>query len=135
VIANSPTLFLYLTYLLHAPDGSTPWKFVGPLPDQVRHPQVKSPEEWLSAGHPVGPSMVWIRGMGDPKTDGPMDEAAQELGRACGTQTSRLMMRDPWYEWKQRMFPEMKVLQWRIEVREYDCPPAGSPEIFHIPRP
>jgi hypothetical protein len=45
------------------------------------------------------------------------------------------MMRDPGYEWKQRMFPEMRALQWRIEVREYDCPPAGSPEIFHIPRP
>jgi hypothetical protein len=135
VIANSPAFFIDLTYILHAPDGSTPWKFVGPLPDQVRHPQVKSPEEWLSAGHPVGPSMVWIRGMGDPKSDRPMDEAAQELGRACGMQTSRLMMRDPGYEWKQRMFPEMKALQWRVEVREYDCPPAGSPEIFHIPRP
>jgi len=135
VISNNPTFFFYLTYILHAPDGSMPWKFVGLLPDQVRHPQVKSPKEWLAAGHPVVPSMVWTRGMGDPQTDGPMDEAAQELGRACGTQTSRLMMRDPGYEWKQRIFPEMKGLQWRVEVREYDCPPAGSPEIFHIPRP
>jgi hypothetical protein len=135
VIANNPTFFFYLTYLLYAPDGSTPWKVVGMLPDQVRNSQVKSPEEWLAAGHPVGPSMVWIRGIGDPRTDGAMAEAAQELGRACGTQTSRLMMRDPGYEWKQRVLPKMKVLQWRVEVREYDCPPAGSPEIFHIPRP
>jgi hypothetical protein len=135
VIANNPTFFFYLTYLLHAPDESTPWKFVGLLPDQVRHSQVKSPEEWLAAGHPVGPSMIWIRGMGRPQTDRPMDEAAQELGRACGTQTSRLMMRDPGYEWNERIFPEVKGLQWRVEVREYDCPPAGSPEIFHIPRP
>jgi hypothetical protein len=135
VIANNPTFFFYLTYILHAPGGSTPWKFVGLLPDQDRHPQVKSAEEWLAAGHPVGPSMVWIHSMGDPRTEGPMDEAAQELGRACGTQTSRLLMRDPGYEWKQRLFPERKGLQWRVEVREYDCPPAGSPEIFHIPRP
>ena len=134
VIANNPSFFFYLTYILRAPEGATPWKFVGLLPDQVRHPQVKSPEEWLAGGHPVGPSMVWIRGMGGPQPGGPVDEAARELGSACGTQTSRLMMRDPGYEWKQRLFPELGELQWRIEVREYDCSPPGSQEIYQIPR-
>jgi hypothetical protein len=135
LVANNRSFFLYLTYILHAPDGSIPWKFVGVLPDQVRHPRVKSPEEWLAAGHPVGASMIWVRGLGDPQSDRPMDEAAHELGSACGTQTSRLMMRDPGYEWKQRFFPEMNALQWRVEVREYDCSPSSSKEIFQIPPP
>jgi hypothetical protein len=133
LIANNPSFFFYLTYILHAPDGGAPWKFIGLLPDQVRHPRVKSPEEWLAAGHPVGPSMIWVRGMGDSRSDRPMDEAANELGSACGTQTSRLTMRDPGYEWNQRIFPEMSALQWRVEVREYDCSPSGSQEIFQIP--
>jgi len=133
LIATNPSFFFYLTYILQAPDAGTPWKFAGLLPDQVRHPRVKSPEEWLAAGHPVGPSMIWVRGMSTSQTDRAMDEAAHELGGACGTQTSRLMMRDPGYEWKQRLFPEMSALQWRVEVREYDCAPSGSQEIFHIP--
>jgi hypothetical protein len=133
LIANNPSFLFYLTYILHTPDGGTPWKFAGLLPDQVRHPRVKSPEEWLAAGHPVGPSMIWVRGVGSPQTDQPMDEAAHELGSACGTQTSRLLMRDPGYEWKQRIFPEMTAMQWRVEVREYDCAPSRSQEIFPIP--
>ena len=133
VISNNPPFFFYLTYILHAPEGSTPWKFAGLLPDDVSHPQVKSPQEWLASGRPVGPSMTWIRGAGDPRTDGPMDEVALDLGRACGTQTSRLMMRDPGYEWKHRFFPDMVEPLWRVEIREYDCPPAGSQEIFQVP--
>jgi hypothetical protein len=133
LISNNPSLFFYMTYILHAPEGATPWKFAGLLPEQVQHPRVKSPQDWLASGHPVGPGMIWIRGVGDPQMNGPMEEAAAELGRSCGAQTSRLTMRDPGYAWKQRFFPEMDEPQWRIEIREYDCPPAGSPEIYQIP--
>jgi hypothetical protein len=133
LISNNPSLFFYMTYILHAPEGVTPWKFVGLLPDQVQHPRVKSPQDWLASGHPVGPGMIWIRGVGDPQMNGPMEEAAAELGRSCGAQTSRLTMRDPGFAWKQRLFPGMDEPQWRIEIREYDCPAAGSPEIYQIP--
>jgi hypothetical protein len=133
LISNDPSLFFYLTYILHPPDGTTPWRFRGLLPEQVRHPQVKSPQEWLASGHPVGPSMIWIHGAGDPRENGSMEEAAADLGRACGTQTSRLTMRDPGYAWKQRFFPEWKEPQWRIEIREYDCSPSSSQEIYQIP--
>ena len=133
LISNNPSLFFYLTYILRAPEGTNPWKFAGLLPEQVHHPQVKSPEDWLASGHPVAQSMIWIRGEGERQTDGPMDEAAVELGRACGAQTSRLTMRDAGYDWKRRFFPEMDEPQWRIETREYDCSPASSQEIFQIP--
>jgi hypothetical protein len=134
LIANNPSFFFYLTYVLHAPTSATPWKFEGLLPYQVRHPQVMSAAEWLGSGHPVGPSMTWIHGEGAPQMEGPMEDAARELGQACGAQTSRLMLRDSGYTWKQRIFPERINLQWRVEIREYDCPPAGSQQIFNIPR-
>src|SRR5579872_104399 len=126
LISNNPPLFFYLTYILHAPQEVVPWRFAGLLPDQVHHPRVKYPQDWLVSGHAVGPAMIWIRGVGDPQLNGPMEEAATELGRSCGAQTSRLTMRDPGYAWKQRFFPEMDEPQWRIEIREYDCSPAGS---------
>ena len=133
LISNDFPLFFYMTYVLHAPQGSAPWKFVGLLPDQVQHPQVKSPQDWLAAGHPVGPSMIWIHGAGDPPSDAPMEEAAAELGRSCGAQTSRLTVRDSGYVWKQRFFPEWDEPQWRVEIREYDCSSSSSQEIFQIP--
>jgi hypothetical protein len=133
VISNNPSFFFYLTYILRAPDESADWKFAGVLPDSVRYPNVTSADEWMASGHPFAPTVMWIRGMAGPQTGGPMNEAAHELDRACGARVSRLMMRDQGYVWKQRFFPEPGESPWRIEVREYDCAPATSPEIFSIP--
>ena len=133
VISNNPSFFFYLTYILRAPDEGADWKFTGMLPDTVHYPNVMSGDEWLAAGHPFAPTVVWIRGMADPQTQGPMDAAAHELDKACGARTSRLTMRDQGYEWKERFFPQLGELQWRIEVREYDCAPATSPEIYPLP--
>jgi len=127
VVANNPSFFFYLTYILRVPENGASWKFAGMLPDQVQQAQVKSPEQWLGAGHPFAPSMIWVRGMGGQITEGPMDQAAQELDHGCGARTSRLFMRDEGYKWKQSIFPERDELPWRIEVREYDCS-AGSPD-------
>lgn len=133
VIANNPSFFFYLTYILRVPESGLSWKFAGMLPDQVLHPQVKSPEQWLAAGHPFAPSMIWVRGMGGQITEGPMEQAAQELDHGCGARTSRLIMRDEGYKWKQRIFPERDELPWRIEVREYDCSFASSDPILRVP--
>jgi hypothetical protein len=133
VISNNPSFFFYLTYILHAPDESATWKFQGVLPDTVRYPNVFAPDEWIAAGHPYAPTVLWIRGMDGPQTGGAMDDAMQQLDHACGARTSRLMMRDQGYVWKQKFFPQLGELPWRIEVREYDCAPATSPEIFPIP--
>lgn len=126
VIANNPSFFFYLTYILRVPESSASWKFAGMLPDQVRHPQVLSPEQWLAAGHPFTASMVWVRGLGGQITGGPIEMAAQELDHDCGARTSRLYMRDEGYEWKQRLFPDRDDQRWRIEVREYDCSEVAS---------
>jgi len=42
-------------------------------------------------------------------------------------------VRDDGYTWKQKFFPVSDELPWRIEIREYDCAAATSPEIFSIP--
>jgi hypothetical protein len=133
IIANNPSFFFYLTYILRVPENGATWKFAGMLPDQVQHPQVKSPEQWLASGHPFAPSLIWVRGMGGQITEGPMEQAAQELDHGCGARTSRLFMRDEGYKWKQRIFPERDELPWRIEVREYDCGAASPNPIFRTP--
>jgi Dolichyl-phosphate-mannose-protein mannosyltransferase len=133
IIANNPSFFFYLTYILRAPGGGADWKFAGVLPDSVHYPNVMSADQWLAAGHPFAPTVLWIRGMDGPQPGGSMDDAAHELDQACGARTSRLTMRDQGFEWKKRFAPELGELQWRIEIREYDCGPATSPEIFPIP--
>jgi hypothetical protein len=133
VVANNPSFFFYLTYILRVPENTGAWKFAGMLPEQVLHSQVKSPEQWLASDHPFAPSMIWVRGMGGQITDGPMEQAAQELDHGCGARTSRLFMRDEGYKWKQRFFPERDELPWRIEVREYDCGAASPDQTLRIP--
>jgi hypothetical protein len=133
VIANNPSFFFYLSYDLRVPDNGATWNFAGVLPDDVHHPHVVSADEWLASGRPLATTMVLVRGVADPLTQGPMDDAAHQLGQSCGTQTSRLMMRDDGYAWKQRFFPGASGLPWRIEVREYDCASTNSKQIFRIP--
>ena len=133
VIADSPSFFLYLTYALRVPNQNVSWKLVGLLPDQILHPQVLSPVEWSLARRPVGTKMIWIRGMNGPYSGASMDSVAQELDHACGSRMSRLMMRDTGYSWKEKIFPELGESPWRIEIREYDCGPTSSQEIYPIP--
>ena len=133
VIANNPSFFFYLTYVLRVPDQGANWKFAGVLPDSVRYPNVMSADEWMASGHPFAPTILWIHGMADPQTEGPMNAAEHELDQACGARISRLMMRDLGFAWKQKFFPRPGESPWRIEVREYDCASATSPEIFRIP--
>jgi hypothetical protein len=133
VISNDPTFYFYLTYILRVPDQGANWKFLGALPDTVRYPHVMSADQWLASGHPFTPVISLIRGMAEPQTQASMDAAAHELDQACGARTSRLLMRDDGYTWKQRFFPQPGELPWRIEIREYDCAPATSPEVFPLP--
>jgi hypothetical protein len=133
VIANHPAFLLYLTYDLRVPSQNGPWRFEGLLPDSVRHPQVYSPEAWLTAGHPPGGKMILIRGGLESGGNGPIDNAARQLDLACGSISSRLRMRDEGYKWKQRFFPQVHEPQWRIEIREYDCDSSNSKQVYPLP--
>jgi hypothetical protein len=135
VIADDPSFLFYLTDLLHLPAHNGPWKFEGSLPDEVRHPQVYSPADWLASGHPPGGKMILVRRGNESEGNEPIDKAARELDQACGSISSRLRVRDDGYNWKQRFFPQQGEPQWRIEIREYDCDSSNSKQIYRIPPP
>lgn len=133
VIGNNPSFFFYLTYALQLPRTSGPWRFAGTLPVDVRDPQVMLPEDWLAAGHPIAQKMVWVRGMAWGQPEAPMHDAASLLDKSCGARVTHRWLRDSGFEWKQRFFPQLHELLWRVEIREYDCGAAGSKEILHFP--
>jgi hypothetical protein len=133
VVSNSRPFFFYLTYALQQPTSGAPPKLQGLLPNFGALPNVKTAQQWLSAGHPMAPAMIWIHGADDADSEAPMDDAAKALDNTCGSRVSRLMMRDAGFAWKQRFLPDAASSQWRIESREYDCTPANSLEIYPIP--
>jgi len=130
VIADHPSFLLYLTYALHIPTQNGPWTYQGSVTEFAHHPQIFSSAGWLAAGHPIGAKMILVRaGVGSS----PIGDAAKQLDQACGSISSRLMVRDQGYAWKQRFFPQRDEPQWQIEIREYDCGSPNSKEIFRIP--
>jgi hypothetical protein len=133
VISNSPAFFLYLTYALQDTISGAPPRLDYILPDQARESRAQSPEEWLAAGHPTVYKTIWIRGPAESSLQKPMDDAAQELDHGCGSRTARLSTRDTGYAWKEKYLPDAGYLEWRIEVREYECLSDKSPIILTIP--
>jgi hypothetical protein len=133
VVSNSPSFFLYLSYALQNPITDATKKLDGVLPDQIHDPRVQSPEQWLAAGHPIGPNMIWVHGSTASEPEKPIDDASHELDHACGARNSRLTTRDAGYSWKQKYIPSPINLEWRIEVREYDCIPDNGQIILTIP--
>jgi hypothetical protein len=133
IISNSRPFFFYLTYALRPPTSGPESKLDGLLPDSPPQSNVKTAPQWLSAGHPIAPAMLWIHGVDDRASEGAMDDVARELDHVCGSRVSRLMARDAGFAWKQRFLPEAAAVQWRIESRQYDCASSNSQEIFPIP--
>ncbi len=76
VVSNSRPFFLYLTYALQPPTASLQPILVGLLPDFAAQPAVKTAQQWLSAGHPMNPTMIWIHGADDPDSEAAMENAA-----------------------------------------------------------
>ena len=72
VLSNSEPFFFYLTYAVQAPPEVRPWRFSGVLPDAVRYPGVWSPEDWVAAGRPLTPYVVWIRGVSPVRGPNPL---------------------------------------------------------------
>jgi hypothetical protein len=133
LISDQPAFLFYLTYDLRAPRENGPWRFEGLLPNAVKHPQVVSPEGWLTAQHPGGGKIVLVRSAREPGDDAPVDQAARELDASCGSISSRLRVRDEGYALKHRFLPQLHAPLWRIEIREYDCDSSNSRQIYRIP--
>jgi hypothetical protein len=133
VISDQPAFLFYLTYDLHAPKENGPWRFDGLLPDAVKHPQVFSPEGWLTAQLPANGKVVLVRSAQEPGDNAPVDQTTRELDASCGSISSRLRARDEGYAWKHRFLPQLHAPLWRIEIREYDCDSSNSKQIYRVP--
>jgi hypothetical protein len=126
VIADDPAFLLYLTYTLHIPNENGPWKYEGSVTEFVHHPQIYSPADWLASQPAASRTMLLVRAGNEPGIDLPMDDVARQLDKACGSISSRLMVRDEGQAWKKRYLGRLNEPLWSIEVREYDCGAANS---------
>ncbi|HJY87355.1 MAG TPA: hypothetical protein VKE24_11010 [Candidatus Acidoferrales bacterium] len=69
--------------------------------------------------------MVFLaKGVPAGSPNGPLQEAEHWLDACCNLHSDRRLLRDPGYELKQRFFPELGQMPWRILVREYTCADA-----------
>ena len=126
VLTNSESYFFYLTYALQAPSSVRPWRFSGVLPDHVHYPQVWGAYRWAAAGRPISSYVLWVRGMSPPSQAQALNEADDWLSHRCGDRVDRYLVRDPGYVWKQRFFPQLGELPWRIEIHQYICAADGA---------
>jgi hypothetical protein len=130
VVGNNPSFFFYLTYALVSP------KFTGVLPVSVTHPLVWNSSQWNSIGHPTSTSILWVRGMAwsgnsaPPRAD-QMQIAGEWLDQYCVRDAMSHLLRDPGYGVKDRFYPELGEIPWRIEIRRYSCGDSFS----HNPLP
>jgi hypothetical protein len=139
LVSDSRPLLFYLTYALRVPTSAQPKQFEGLIPNSAQWPNVTTPDQWLSSGHPILPTMIWIRGPVDSRSAGStaksLADAGNTLDTNCGARQSRLMMPDRGYLWKQKYLRETPEEIWRIEIRQYDCASSNSIEIYPIPKP
>jgi len=63
--------------------------------------------------------------MSPPSAAQPLNDADDWISHRCGDRVDRYLVRDPGYVWKQRFFPELGELPWRIEVHQYICSADG----------
>ncbi|HJY88389.1 MAG TPA: hypothetical protein VKE24_16260 [Candidatus Acidoferrales bacterium] len=123
-ISNHPSFFLYLTYALRGSEQVPRRGFAGILGSSVEHPQVFDADRWVETRRPVRAMVFLAKGVPAGSPNGPLQEAEHWLDARCNLHSDRRLLRDPGYELKQRFFPELGQMPWRILVREYTCADA-----------
>ena len=121
VIGNNSSFFFYLTYLLPAENGSGGKSFSGFLPASVQRAQVYNPQQWIEAGYPLRPAILFVKGLHYNVSSVPTDESEAWLDGHCRLQSDQRLLHDPGAKLKQRFAPALGQVEWRIEIRTYDC--------------
>lgn len=117
VIGNNASFFFYLTYLL--PQGNHP---TAVSRFSARHDRVYDPQQWLTEGEPLGPTVFLVRGLHYGIPEAPTDETEQYLDNHCKLTSVEKKVHDPGSAWKDRFAPETGQVPWRIQLRSYSCP-------------
>jgi Dolichyl-phosphate-mannose-protein mannosyltransferase len=122
VIGNSanPSFLFYLGHAVAAENRSQALLLQPQL-----YPGVYDASEWLAAGRPVRPGVLLVKGVPMYGRKDPVWAAERWLDSHCGLVNDRKYLPDPGYALKQRFFPQLGELPWRVEVRRYACSPAS----------
>jgi hypothetical protein len=122
VIGNNPSFFFYLTYQL--PDRDHPLavsRFPGLLPAATRRDLVYDPQQWLTAGKRLGPTVFLVKGLHYGTPEAPTDEAERYLDNHCKLTNVEKKVHDSGAVWKARFAPDTGQIPWRIQLRSYSC--------------
>ena len=122
VIGNNPSFFFYLTYALpEPPQPRANAHFRGLLPDSSRRTGVYDPQQWLTEGQPLRPTVLLVQGLHYGTPNGPTEKTKRLLSELCALQGTEKVTPDPGAQWKQRLVPEINQPPWRVEVSSYVC--------------
>jgi len=121
VIGDNVAFFFYLSYLL--PQHGVP--FSGLLPLSARRPNVYDPDQWIAAGKPVAPVVVFAAGPRYVLSAEPTREAEQWLDQHCRLVDEQHFVRNRGAKWKQLFVAGIGHDPWRIDFRTYSCQPLA----------
>jgi hypothetical protein len=124
VIGSHPAFLLYLTRDLMKAEGVSASHFHGNYGEQVQHPGVFHVADWIAAGHPTAPRVLFVASLYGTDFDSTMDAAAW-LDRHCSCANSEKLVKNPQYELKSELFGPSQASPWRIEVSRFVC--QGTP--------
>jgi hypothetical protein len=118
VIAEHPAFLFYLTKDVLQRQGTRDYR--GNFVEQVTEPNLYAAGDWIDAGYPVTNHVVLVLGQTTPGEVSPRIAVAW-LDRKCALKLDERFVPDPAAGLKNRFFLRAGQLQWRVELRKYDC--------------
>jgi len=122
VIANNPSFFFYLTYLLPSTNPSIRGHFAGLLPISVQTPNVYTPQQWVDAGSPAAQTVFLADGLNFEMPGPAIEDLRSALDSRCRIIDEQRLVHDSGAEWKRKYQPVTGQRSWRIRVNSYTCP-------------
>ena len=120
VIGSHPAFLLYLTRDLMKAEGVSASHFHGNYGEQVPRSGVFHVADWIAAGHPTAPRVLFVAALYGTDYDSTM-EAAAWLDRHCARADTERFVKNPGYELKSKLFGPSQASPWRIEVSRFVC--------------
>ena len=118
IIASHPSFFFYLTYELDRQEKGGRLDFSGVWPYEGGIPHVYDDMSWLQSGRPVAANVLVVKDVSFGET---ADEVEHGLEGRCALENVDQMLPDSGFRLKERFFPGVQRVRYRIEVWHYTC--------------